>query len=365
MGMEELLSRYVELLNTEKFAKYQKDFAAKIQNALCDAYEEGCYEHDIVSIVGSIVNGVNGLCTSNGKFKISTNSVFIHGLKSLVEFEYHGQKAKRELGDLVFIISIVYNRKKYFEKFTISQFKKDTIKNSWDLSNKEQLYLLSRFPSFRGIKGIIPKKEYNLHNYSGCLGSYSLLYSPGDFAFVSAPRLESYLGKKKSIDIADMFQLQEQTNYCFALPMPQHWRYSHVLINELIHVSYKMYKYGGLRRFPYCLPFPIGIGGTSCYARHLHDYTDKYLRSFIGEPTYAEIGIYNPQARIFLLELLSATLKKVRAEKKKAAVNFLREFLNYSYGDNQRGGFQEEVEFDYEDGGIGIICTVVDLGEGK
>jgi len=42
-------------------------------------------------------------------FKISTKSIFIHRNKFLAEFEYYGERIKKELGDLIFILSVIYN----------------------------------------------------------------------------------------------------------------------------------------------------------------------------------------------------------------------------------------------------------------
>ena len=179
MPIDKVVERYLELIKTEHFVKYEKDFAYKVQEGLYKGYTNGFSEPTMVSVIEGIVNKLNGLSVSANRFEISTKSIFIHGNKSQVEFEYYGQRVQRELGDLVFILSVIYNGRKYFEKITISQFKKDYDGLKWNISNKGQLYLLSRFPSFRGIKGsIIPMREFNLPNYSGCLGSFNLLFGP-------------------------------------------------------------------------------------------------------------------------------------------------------------------------------------------
>lgn len=63
----------------------------------------------MLSVIERIINKLNGLSVLTNRFKISTKSIFIHGNKSQVEFEYYGQRAQRELGDLVFILSVIYN----------------------------------------------------------------------------------------------------------------------------------------------------------------------------------------------------------------------------------------------------------------
>jgi hypothetical protein len=357
MLVEEVIRKYLQLIAMEHFAKYEKDFAIRVQIGLNEGYQRGFYEPAIVSVVEEIINKLNGLSISANKFEISTKSIFIHGNKSQVEFEYYGQKVQRELGDLIFILSVIYNRRKYFEKFTISQFKKANDKLRWDLSNKEQIYLLSRFPPFRGIKGsIIPMREFNLPNYSGCLGSFNLLFRPGDFVFVGAPQLESSIGSRKSIDIVDISKFWEPPSY-FTYPIPFDWPY----IEELL------YFWRELRRHNIISPLYfnfIGILGFSRCASNIHDFVDKYLRGNIGELTYSAIGIYNAPALGFLCELFSAIMKKARKENKIDIINFIKEFFRHPYSGNE-GGMREGVEFDYEGGGIGIIWTSINLGEGE
>jgi hypothetical protein len=316
----------------------------------------------MVSIIESIVNNLNGLSTSTNGFRISTKSVFIHGNKSHVEFEYYGQPVKRELGDLIFILSVVYNGRKYFEKFTISQFKKDDGKLRWDLSNREQIYLLSRFPSFRGVKGsIIPMREFNLPNYSGCLGSFNLLFKPGDLVFISASRLESLIGDRKSINMIDVSESWEPPSYYFTYPIPFDLPEMKKLLYELFYVWLKIWNHK--LPVPFLLPYFVGILGFAHSAYNVHVFVDKYLRGFIGELVYSDIGIYNVPALNFLCELLSAIMKKAEKERRSDIMSFINEFFS-SYGSNQ-GGMREGVEFDYEGGGIGIIWTSINLGEGK
>lgn len=358
MPVEEVIEKYLRLMKTEHFAKYEKDFAYKVQMGLNEGYNRGFYEPAMVSVVEGIINNLQGLSVSADRFRISTNSIFIHGNRSQVEFEYYGQKVQRELGDLIFILSVIHNGRKYFEKFTISQFKKDNDRLRWDLSNKEQIYLLSRFPSFRGIRGsIIPMRKFSLPNYFGCLGSFNLFFRPGDFVFVSAGQLESFIGRK-SINIVNISKFWEPPSYYFTYPTPFDWHY----IEESLYIWHKMCRHRML--IPFFPPFFIDILGFSRYASNIHDFTDKYLRGYIGELTYSDIGVYNTPAFDFLRELLSAIMKKAQKEKKTEGVNFVKEFFKHPYGGNE-GGMREGVEFDYEGGGVGIIHTSINLGEGE
>lgn len=356
------LKKYFQLMETEHFVKYEKDFACRIQRALTDGYNQGFYEPKLVSSVERIITNVNGMKTSFSRFRISTRGIFIHGNRSRVEFEYYGQKVERELGDLIFILSIIYNGKKQFEKFTISQFKRDreyklrrSSKLRWNLSNKEQIYLLSRFPSFRGIKGsIIPKREFNLPNYSGCLGSFNLLFRPGDFVFVSATLLESFMGNRKFLDITETFKLRQPNSFIYLLPINKdYFELLYLLLELEVRVPVLIFT-----------PYFMSILGTAHYAFNVYEFVGKYLRGNIGELTYSGIGTYNVHAFNFLHELLSAIIRKARMEERKDAINFVNEFFRNPYSGGERGE-REGIEFDPEGGSIGIIYTQIDLGEGE
>jgi len=359
MPIDKVVEKYLQIINTEHFAKYEKDFAFKVQIGLKEGYSLGLNEINMVSIIERIVNNLNGLSISDKRFKISTKSIFIHGNESKVEFEYYGDKLQRELGDLIFILSVIYNRKKYFEKFTISQFKKANDKLRWDLGNKQQLYLLSRFPTFQGISGsIVPMREFNLPNYSGCLGSYNLLYKPGDFIFVSAAQLESFIRNRRFIDIVNIYKLLETPISYFTCPIP----FDLHNIEEFFYIYKKLFRHCTTIQF-----FPsyfIGILGSSRSASNIYDFVDKYLRGCIGELTYSDIGIYNTPAFDFLCELFAAIMRKGQKEKKAEFMNFVNEFFEHPYGGNKEG-MRQGIEFDYEGGGIGIIYTSINLGEGE
>jgi hypothetical protein len=358
--IEKIIHNYVELIGTEDFTKYKNTFANKIQEALSDAYSDERNEPDMVLIIEKVINKLNELPAYNGKFCINTKAIFIHGSKSQVEFKYYGNDVQRELGDLIFIISIVYDKKKYFEKFTISQFKKDSNnkkKISWNIENKEQLYLLSRFPSFKGISGsLISSKEYNLSSSSKCLGSYSLLYKPGDFAFIGAPHLDVYMGDKTSLKMDDIFKLkpnESENNYFTNLHVPFDWHYFE-------EIYYYLRKYG-----PFISSlFPIGFHSSSCYAPNINDFTDKYLRNYIGELTYSEFGRYNSCALTFLQELLTAAKKKAIRENNRDIINFIDGFFNFRYTNNDIF-IPENIEFDGIGGNIGVIHTTINLNDGE
>jgi hypothetical protein len=324
----------MDAAGSEIFAMYVKEFARRITSALSKGYSRELHEPQLVQVVEHIVTDLRSFRMEDHKiqFEITTKSVMIHGNKSQVEFEYYGKTVQRELGDLIFVISLVHNGRKYFEKLSINQFKKSSknrVGKSWDLGNKEQLYLLSRFPTFRGVKGsIIPPTEHSLPNYSGCLGSYGLLYSPGDFAFLSATELDSCVGLEKRFRMKDLHML-----YLSVSPVP-----------EIEFISYVL--------------------GNHQYAGNAFDFAQKYLTMGIGEPTFATVGINNSHARRLLHGLLSAVGARAAREQSRELLDFVKGFFGYPYAEREGEGiFREGFDYDLEGGGIAIVHTTIDLGE--
>jgi hypothetical protein len=338
MSIERVLNKYEELMKSDLFLGYEKEFADRMISALSKGYQQGLHEPPLVKVVEDVVNSVNGFVARNPKtqVRLSTKSIFVHGSKSQVEFDFYGQNAQRELCDLIFLVSIVLNGQKYFEKMTLNQFKKDKIEHSttlWSLDNREQLYLLSRFPSFTGIKGsLVPLKKHSLANYSGCLGSYGFLYAPGDFAFVSATRLSLFLGDKKTLRIEELYGLADnKVSYVLGwAPLPIH-------------------------------PLWYTLFGNCHFCHHVFSFVDEYLKMNIGEPVFMKVGLDNPQSRNFLYELMDAIENKAKKEGDRRTLDFINEFNRFPYEDKNRS--DKDPDFDFEGGEIGIIHTIIDLGE--
>jgi hypothetical protein len=368
MNIEKLVKKYAEIMESDAFVRYEKDFANKIISELSVCYERRLGEPDMVKIVESVINGCKNLTSKNNQpyFEVSTNAIFIHGYpKSGVKFYYYGQQTSVELGDIIFIASIIYNGRIYVEKFTISQFKKDTKSTrsiSWDIGNRKQLYLLSRFPKFSGVEGsIVPKeKDFSLPNYSGCLGSYGLLYAPGDFAFVSGTRLDSYLSNRRKISGDDLFSIGERRDVININKWYPRW---HKWVDMIDVCKY----FCG----PYCnvcfLSFPFNLFLGNChFSMNVYDFVIKYLRLCIGEPTVAEIGKRNLQARNFLIELMSMLRAKAIKENLTDLRNFTEGFFKYHNDTNEEiNTHRENIESEARGGGIGIIYTTINLGEGE
>ena len=360
MPIEKIIERYLQLIETRDFLEYENDFANRLKEGISKGYRQNLQEPKIVEAIVNKINK-NRLSKTINRFHISTTGIFIHGPKSVVEFEYYGTNTKRELGDLIFIISVIYNNKKYFEKLTITQFKKSKEKPIWNFNNrdkenkypdKEQLYLLSRFPIFKKIRGIIPKGKYSLPNYSHCLGSYGFLYPPNDFVFASAKIVEIFVENKNSISKEDIDSIKKM-----------------FIPNLLFYVSNKFppnlyYKYP--RRYKF-----IPIIDNIIHSYNVEDFTNNYLRSLIGELVFACKFPHNKEVFQFLQKLM----KNIKGNKNYK--EFIESFYKYKYcneeeiknfnndNNNGHGGEKFEKSEGAEDGGIGIIHTTINLGEGR
>jgi hypothetical protein len=326
---------YERTTRSDSFARYHKDLAKRLTIALSRGYSKGKGEVKHVETIGKIVNSVKKLSMSGQllqgmPFELSTKSVFVHGGKSHVKFDYYGKHTGPvELGDLIFICTVVFNRKKYFEKMTITQFKKDKTRRNriyWVIDNDKQLYLLSRFPTFKCIRGIIPKLSFDLANISGCLGSYAFLHRPGDFAFLSAVRLDSFTAGKKTVRQEDLgkFAVSERPAiFCRSV------------LNDCLFTS------------------------------NVYSFAYNYLKLNIGEPVFTKYGNYDPQVRSFLTKLFLAFLKQSKREKgSRRVVRFVKSFQQFEYADeDQQRVSADDPDFTLGFGGMGIIHTTVKIGE--
>jgi len=360
------IKKYLEVTESERFIIHWKKLAQRLLAGIKNGYKKGDREPEIVNLIENIINRIDKFETFDREFKISTNSVFIHGNKSQVEFEYYGEKTERELGDIIFILSVEYNNKKYFEKMTINQVKKaKTV--SWNFNKKdkngkhpnmEQLYLLSRFPTFKGTKNsLIPMKEYNLPNYSGCLGSHGLLYYPGDFALISSKSLEVILLYKKQLKFRDLL-LSIKDNYPFFYCLCNYLS-DDLYLKECL---YLLHSPRDFRWYPFlCCNLPVL--GNNCIAYNSYDFSDKYLRGLIGELIYAKDLGYNHHAFQFLMDLLESIERKGGKYK-----NFVQDFKKFNYnpiGYGEDKNDKKYYEFDRDGGGLGIIYTIINLGKGE
>jgi hypothetical protein len=279
----------------------------------------------------------NGILVGTTRFDLKANSFFIHGNKSQVQFDYPGKIcAPVELGDIIFICTLVVSDKRYFERLTISQFKLDNNTKrvlSWTIDNDKQLYLLSHFPKFICVKGILHREDYVLANNSGCLGSYGLIQRPGDLVFISGTLLDALLARKRTIKKPDMYGKSTEHQQPFLYGWPGNW----------------------MANCHLCLD--------------TDNFANNYLSLNIGEPTVAAFSIYNQQAREILGDLASSLGAKAKKTALDAGVShFIDSFSQFPYEDGygrklEQDNFQDRTYPSDSDEGTAVVHTTIRLVE--
>ena len=291
------LTDAIEVLSKNDFAIAAKRIGKVFEQTIKSSY--GQHEPNIVKEISTLD------CTEKmTNFSVTIKSVYIHGNKSQVDFEYYNSITQRELGDIIFISSIYRSGNKIFEKVSLNQVKKEhDLKFTLDSSGIEQLYLLSRFPQFQGHSGLIPKKDYTLIDISKTLGSYGLLYDPGDFAFISAKVLSDKIGHTKSFSLKEIFSEDK-------ISEDELWSF---LKNYKIIVNRN-----GL----------IPIVSTKSYCSNIYDFVLHYLRLNIGDFTCLDNDFQgvNQEAKILIEEIFRSLLKN----KDINIQNFAKEYLGNS-----------------------------------
>ncbi|UNQ73753.1 hypothetical protein [Infirmifilum sp. NZ] len=313
------------------------DYVHKFSGGLREAIRDSSHEVDIVRKVvhqlrGFEVRGRNGVT-------LSTSTAFIHG-KIMASFDFKGDNVRRELGDLIFILSVVYRNLIFFEKLTISQAKV-TRNGVWDLSNEAQLYLLSRFPPFK-ISG--RGREYRLPNYTYTLGSYTLFdLRENDLVYISARLLDDIVSANDSrverVNREDLFWCDYYSLY---LRYHRNW-----------YVPW-------LLDLPTFIPPPLLSGevlGVSLCSLDAFGFASNFLRGFVGEPAFSAMGYYNCSIASFLQKLISYF------KGKKCFEDFVQLFTRYDYPYDVPDPEGIEIEERGGEGGTGIIYTVINLGE--
>jgi hypothetical protein len=196
-----VFQKFAEAVESDAFVVFEEEFAERMRSAIRNGYASGKDEPEIVEAVSSGVNSFGSLSPAQGSgFRIVPESAYIHGFRSQVKFQYRGTTSQCELGDVVYILSITHGGRVSFEGATFNQVKKADKHLTWHVK-PEQLFLLTSFPTFRGVAGSwISPDSHNWPNLTGCLGSYGLIYD-SDFLFVNARDLLRYLGLKKQLNL--------------------------------------------------------------------------------------------------------------------------------------------------------------------
>jgi len=342
------VKKFFLCVTSDAFAAFTKRFAEKLTLALVEGYSKQLKEDDIVELA---VNKLRreGMSDQTKGVEISAETTFIHGNRSMVAFSYYGKQIPRELGDLLFIISIVYQRSKIFERVTINQVKKagdGSQPAQWDLSNREQLYLLARFPTFeRVLASIIPSGRFSFLNFSGVLGSYSLLSHPGDFSFVSASKLDSYL----------------QTNVLKKSAIPELMRYA-----DSSNIEGNAHVWPWIRFIDL---YPLSLFGNYHNALNAFDFAQKFLTMNLGEYTCRVVGSANDEVRQFLQQLLTNVKARGIINNDRNTQELADHFFRYPYAgeedrtDNNGSSPGERTNAEGLDGDLGIIHVTINLGE--
>ncbi len=212
LGWRQIQNTMRLLESNNVFIQYCKDFADKVSETINAGYKSGKKEPDIVEDVSDTINSVNeiaGTYRKGTKFSLKTKAAFIHGYRSQVKFKVSGCEKRRELGDIVLISTLAWKRKIAMQRITFNQVKKDreSKKAYWEIPS-DQLYLLTKFPSFTGVKGsLFAGKTFNMISKTGCLGSYGFLTYPNDFGFLSSPILDLILSGRTSVRKRDLVAL--------------------------------------------------------------------------------------------------------------------------------------------------------------
>jgi len=311
--MEEIF-KMIETLLRNDFAVSSKNVAKIFENTITSSFDQR--EENIVEHLSTLHHSESGR-----DFSLTVNSVYIHGNKSQVDFDFYNSNTQRELGDIIFISSLYISGVKVFEKVSINQVKKGQSKFTLNQSGIEQLYLLSRLPKFKGHCGLIPKKYYTLIDNSNTLCSYGLLYSPGDFAFISAKSLSEKLGQRKTFHLKDI-QIDDCVN------------------NDELRYFFGSYHYNRKIVLP--------ILDTKLYCSNIYDFILHYLRLNIGEVIFD--SKYSHVINLELKRLVEDIFSSLISSTDNAIRNFAREYL---VDTNQTSEF--------EAGGLRIVWAKTDL----
>ena len=188
-----------------------------------------------------------------------------------------------------------------------------------------------------------------------------------NFALISSKQLDAILSGKNKLELEKLVLCVISNHFCHCsccwyLLDDIDFEECFYLLHKLIHFYPRYFRY-----FPFMCNLPIL--GNNCISYNAYDFSDKYLRGLIGELIYAKNLPYNKPAFQFLQDLLHVIRKKAERKNLKDILQFVSSFYRYGYG-NYRYGYGNEGgegfgEMNYEGGGIGIIYTTINLGEGE
>lgn len=173
--MTSFFEEFRKVILSDSFLSFVLKANDLLESLVIDGYKRNEHEPVVVEKIVNVFNKLtNGVVTLDRKYYLRVDSVFIHGNKSHVEFEYFGKSVIKELGDILFLVYLK-SKTSPMLKVSIIQVKKSPKESLyWDIDNG-QLYLLSNFPKIQGKKGLFKGFCGKLTNISKNLGGYILL----------------------------------------------------------------------------------------------------------------------------------------------------------------------------------------------
>jgi hypothetical protein len=345
----EAIVQFSKTSRSDAFIRDEKRVCRDLQSALSNVYLQ---DGDEVQLVERTIESLN---SSQGRhFKLE--SMFVHGNRSQVSFDYYGKTAKKELGDLLVVSTLTNRATPILQKLTIVQAKRDTMKPyAWGI-DREQLFFLSNWPEFQGVMGIFPKRDLTIPDYSGCLGSYYLYRQPGDFVFISAKELENSLGSRKRITFDELLTSKTEIGTpCVSpsgpIPFP--------FLDPREAVCYlEEYYHAFIRRglIP-AFGFPWGDSASQIlrnvhFDKNVNDTIADFSRLNVGEPIFAHESAM--PVNEFAYRLLNTVIRYV-VRREQGRLGQLMEF-------NADAPFFEEA--DLKGIRIGIVHTITEVAAG-
>lgn len=334
----------------ETFIKEEKKVCSAIQAVLAEVYLN---DGDEIELVKKTIETLN----LSRSYHFNLESAFIHGNRSQIEFQYYGKKAHKELGDLIIVSTMTRRGIPLLQKLTIIQAKRDTQKPyTWGI-DKEQLFFLSNWPEFSGIRGIFPKKSLTILDHSGCLGSYYLYREPGDFVFISARELELLLGSQKRISYDDLLKNQtgimshrRTSNSSLPILSSIHSEELCFLLEEYLYRSHKMgYPFPHFQNF---MDSTSQVLQNICFCKNVNDSISNFARLNIGELIFAAESFV--PVNDFAYRMLNTIVRYVTS-RDQGALGQLRGF-------NLDAPVLEEL--DMEGVRVGIIHSITEVSPG-
>lgn len=269
---------------SDAFVRDEKKVCSALQSALSAVYLD---DGDEVQLVERTIEALN----SNHGRHFKLESMFIHGNRSKISFDYYGKEAKKELGDLLVVSTLTNRGTPILQKLTIVQAKRDTRKPyAWSI-DREQLFFLSNWPEFQGVMGIFPKRELAIPDYSGCLGSYYLYREPGDFVFISAKGLEKSLGSRKRVTFDELLTTHVEIGNTYA-PSSGPLAAPFMDPEEAYYYFEKYYRRFGRKGLIPPFGFPWDDSASQIlrnvhFGKGVNDTIADFSRLNVGEPVFA------------------------------------------------------------------------------